>query len=101
MVNPKKRRPPQRYEKKARAGTPAPVLAEDAAFESIVPPVADEPRLVRLNKFLADHGVASRRKCDELIAGGKVSVDGQPVSELGIKIEPEKSAVEIDGFVLK
>ena len=37
--------------------------------------------LVRLNKYLADHGVASRRGCDALIEEGKVSVDGEPVAD--------------------
>jgi 23S rRNA pseudouridine2605 synthase len=60
-----------------------------------------EPRLVRLNKFLADHGVASRRRCDELIAEGKVSVDGEPATELGLKVDPQRQEVEIDGYVLK
>jgi len=57
--------------------------------------------LVRLNKYLADHGIASRRKCDELIAAGKVSVDDETVTELGLKIDPEQHKVEIDGVVLK
>ena len=59
------------------------------------------PRLVRLNKFLADHGVASRRRCDELITEGKVSVDGESTSELGLKIDPERQEVEVGGFVFK
>ncbi len=59
------------------------------------------PTLVRLNKYLADHGVASRRKCDELIEKGKVSVDDQIVTELGLKIDPARQRVEIDGVVLK
>lgn len=72
--------------------------------------VADEPEepgepehgpLVRLNKLLAEHGVASRRRCDELIADGKVTVDGEIVTELGTKVDPASQAVEIDGFVLK
>ena len=57
--------------------------------------------LVRLNKYLADRGIASRRKCDEMIAKGKVSVDGEPVSVLGTKIDPERQSVEVDGVVLK
>lgn len=66
----------------------------------------DEPRsesapLVRLNKFLADHGVASRRKCDELIAEGKVSVDGLPVTQLGVKVDPTRQRVDVDGVILK
>jgi len=56
---------------------------------------------VRLNKYLADHGVASRRRCDELIADGKVTVDGQIQRELGLKVDPARQVVETDGYVLK
>ena len=44
----------------------------------------------RLNKVLAHAGIGSRRQCDELIAAGRVSVDGQPVRELGAKVEPTR-----------
>ena len=57
--------------------------------------------LVRLNKFMADHGVASRRACDELIAEGHVLVDGEPVTELGTKIDPLAQTVEVDGEPLR
>lgn len=57
--------------------------------------------LVRLNKYLADHGVASRRRCDELIEGGQVTVDGETETRLGTKIDPTRQTIEIDGFVLK
>jgi len=59
------------------------------------------PNLVRLNKYLADHGIASRRHSDQLISGGKVTVDGETVTELGLKVDPDRQRVEIDGFVLK
>jgi 23S rRNA pseudouridine2605 synthase len=62
-------------------------------------PLATEP--VRLNKFLAERGVASRRKCDELIAGGQVSVDGEVMTELGVRIDPATARVEVGGVVLK
>lgn len=78
-----------------RARPPQPEATDDAA------PEPGPPALVRLNKYLADRGVASRRKCDELIAAGKVSVDGEPMTELGVRIDPERQAVEIDGYVLK
>ena len=52
---------------------------------------------VRLNKFLADQGVASRRASDELIAKGKVTVDGDIVTELGTKIDPRTQVVEVGG----
>jgi len=61
----------------------------------------DSGRLVRLNKLLADHGVASRRQADILITAGKVSVDGEPATELGLRVDPERQKVEIDGVVLK
>lgn len=57
--------------------------------------------LVRLNKYLADHGVASRRRCDELIAEGKVMIDGEVVTELGTKVDPDEQTVEMDGVVLR
>ncbi|MEM1451348.1 MAG: pseudouridine synthase [Planctomycetota bacterium] len=56
---------------------------------------------MRLNKFLADNGVASRRGSDELIEGGKVTVDGEIVTELGLKIDPETQVVDVDGVQLR
>ena len=44
---------------------------------------------IRLQKFLADQGIASRRKCEELIEDGRVKVNGKTV-ELGFKVDPEK-----------
>lgn len=51
----------------------------------------------RLNRYLSRCGLASRRKADELIAAGRVSVDGSAVRELGFTIDPERSAVTVDG----
>lgn len=48
---------------------------------------------VRLQKYLADAGVASRRKAEELIAQGKVKVNGKMVTEMGLKIDPAKDEV--------
>lgn len=56
---------------------------------------------MRLNKFLSSCGVASRRKCDELIESGKVSVNGKVINELGTIIDEEKDKVEYEGKVLK
>ncbi len=51
----------------------------------------------RLQKFMAACGVASRRKCEEIIKEGRVSVNGIPVLEMGIQIDPEKDCVTVDG----
>lgn len=48
---------------------------------------------VRLQKFLAEAGIASRRKAEELITNGKVKVNNHVVTELGTKINPEKDLV--------
>ncbi|MEM7646974.1 MAG: S4 domain-containing protein, partial [Pseudomonadota bacterium] len=56
--------------------------------------------LVRLNKFLADHGVASRRKADELIDAGKVQINGRKVFELGIKVDPANDSVKVSGKLI-
>jgi len=53
--------------------------------------------LVRLNKIIADAGVTSRRGADELIADGRVMVDGLVIRELGAKFDPAKSNVMVDG----
>lgn len=51
----------------------------------------------RLQKFLAEAGIASRRKCEEYIVQGKVKVNGKVVTELGTKVNPEKDKVEYNG----
>ncbi len=51
----------------------------------------------RLQKYLAQCGVASRRKCEELILQGRVQVNGVTVTELGTKINPEKDKIKFDG----
>ena len=48
----------------------------------------------RLQKYLANAGIASRRKCEELILQGKVKVNGETVTELGFKVDPEKDVIE-------
>jgi 23S rRNA pseudouridine2605 synthase len=58
---------------------------------------AHEPDGIRLQKVLAQAGVASRRASEGLIAEGRVEVDGKVVTELGTRIDPEKSIVHVDG----
>lgn len=52
---------------------------------------------MRLNKFLSNSGVASRRKCDELIKEGKVAVNGKLANELGTVINEKKDKVTVEG----
>ena len=56
---------------------------------------------IRLNKFLAQAGVASRREVDKLIAEGKVKVNGRVVQTLGTKIDDQKDRVEVEGNSVK
>lgn len=56
---------------------------------------------MRLNKFLSNSGLASRRKCDEIIAEGKVIVNGKVVIELGYQINERKDKVIVEGKVIK
>jgi 23S rRNA pseudouridine2605 synthase len=55
------------------------------------------PAGVRLQKVLAQAGVASRRAAEELIAEGRVSVDGQVVREMGRRVDPATAVVHVDG----
>jgi 23S rRNA pseudouridine2605 synthase len=55
----------------------------------------------RLQKIIASAGIASRRKAEELISGGLVSVNGQIISELGSKADPEKDHIRVNGKLLQ
>ena len=56
---------------------------------------------VRLQKYLADCGIASRRKSEELILNRKVEVNGKIIVELGTKINPEVDEVKYCGKIVK
>lgn len=55
----------------------------------------------RLQKYLAQAGIASRRKCEEIILAGRVEVNHIKISELGFKIDPLKDKVKVDGKLIK
>ena len=57
--------------------------------------------MIRLNKFLSECGVASRRNCDKLIDEGKVKVNNEVVTTLGTVINEKKDKVEFEGKILK
>lgn len=56
---------------------------------------------VRLNKLLAERGLASRRGADKLIAEGQVMVNGKKVYELGVKVNPHVDKITVDGVALR
>lgn len=64
-------------------------------------PIPKDDGLIRLNRYIANSGICSRRKADELIAAGVVSVNGEAVSELGHKIDPAKDEIRYNGELLK
>ncbi len=57
----------------------------------------DDDGLVRLHKLLARSGVASRRKCEELMLAGVVTVDGEVVTRLGTKVDPVTAVIRVEG----
>jgi 23S rRNA pseudouridine2605 synthase len=60
-----------------------------------------DPDGIRLQKVLAQAGVASRRASEDLIEAGRVQVDGTTVRELGVRIDPKTSVVHVDGVRLQ
>ena len=57
----------------------------------------DADGLIRLQKLLAQSGVASRRKCEELMLDGQVEVDGEIVTRLGTKVDPRTAVIRVAG----
>ena len=55
----------------------------------------------RLQKIIADAGITSRRKAEQIILEGRVSVNGETVTELGSKAEPESDRIRVDGRLLR
>lgn len=60
-----------------------------------------DPDGVRLQKVLAQAGLGSRRACEELITAGRVTVDGEPVVELGVRVNPRSAVIHVDGLRLQ
>jgi 23S rRNA pseudouridine2605 synthase len=56
-----------------------------------------EPNGVRLQKVLSQAGIASRRVAERMIIDGRVEVDGQLVTELGTRVDPDASVIRVDG----
>jgi len=56
---------------------------------------------MRLNKYISQCGIASRRKADELIESGRISVNGKVITSLGFQIDEDKDVVKFDGEKIK
>jgi len=65
------------------------------------PAQSSDSELIRLNRYIANAGICSRRKADELIEAGVISVNGEVVSELGFKVNPVKDLIRYNGETLK
>ena len=52
---------------------------------------------MRLQKYMAECGVASRRKCEEMIEQGRVTVNGEQVTRQGVQIDPDRDQIWVDG----
>jgi len=58
-------------------------------------------KTIRLQKYLANAGIASRRKCEEIITAGRVSVNQKTVTELGTKVTAGQDIISLDGKIIK
>src|SRR5262245_38255499 len=68
-------------------------------LENYQPLREEQPQ--RLQKILSRAGISSRRTAEELIREGRVQVNGQVVTQLGVKADPRKDRIAIDGRVLR
>jgi 23S rRNA pseudouridine2605 synthase len=71
-------------------------MGDDSDHESL-----REDQGVRLQRFLASTGLGSRRKCEEIIVAGRVTVDGEVRRDLGTRVDPRRQRVSVDGHSVR
>src|SRR5215469_3938003 len=87
----------------AEAPEPAPIGGTDIGEieEELTPAERPPARLERLQKILSQAGIASRRHAEEMIAEGRVQVNGKTVTELGTKADPDHDHIRVDGKLIR
>jgi 23S rRNA pseudouridine2605 synthase len=69
---------------------------DDSEHESL-----SESQGIRLQRYLASTGLGSRRRCEEYIVAGRVSIDGEVIRDLGTRVDPSRQHVAVDGHFVR
>lgn len=102
-VDQRERRPERGQDRPSRGerGQRGKAVVKKAASKRSTDPEYGAERAERLQKVLAEAGYGSRRYCEELITAGRVTIDGQSVTELGTRVDPWANRVCVDGERIK
>ena len=94
-------KPRRSYDKDEREKRPVRKTYNDKAKPKKQTRPVEDDGLVRLNKYIANSGICSRREADTFIENGLVSVNGVRVTELGTKVDPGKDEIRFNGSRIK
>ena len=94
-------KPRRSYDKDEREKRPARKTYTDKTKPKKQTRPVEDDGLVRLNKYIANSGICSRREADTFIENGLVSVNGVRVTELGTKVDPSKDEIRFNGSRIK